>query len=131
MTFVNDPPNYRTVDRERDAVLQMLFSRGREINLFVLEWGGRRIPFWGEKRVGRDPASGTETLRWEVVRIGIGHDDGLPERTVPTYRFASAEEREAATALILEGLRVHESSPRSPNPLIVDVVLGREERRRG
>lgn len=125
--FVNDPPNYRTMDRERDAVLRMLFAGGRDIDVFVLGWGGRRIPFRAESRVGRDPTSGAETLLWEMVRVGIGHDDGrhgLPERTVPTCRFASVEEREAATALILEGLRAHGYSPRD-----TEAVLGPEERR--
>jgi hypothetical protein len=126
--FVNDPPNIRTVDCGRDVVLKKLFSLGREINFFVLDWGGRCIPFWANEHLGRDPASGAETLRWEVLRIGIGHNDGLPERTVPTYHFASAEEREAATALILEGLRIHGSLAQEREP-ITDAVLGPEDRR--
>ena len=116
------------MEHERDAVVRQLFSRGHDINLVVLDWGARRIPFWAEHRLGRDPVSGIETLRWEVARIGTGHKDGLLERTVPTYRFASAEERETATALIIEGLRVHGYSPRATKPLTTEVVLHPEGR---
>jgi hypothetical protein len=123
--WVYDEPNFRVVDQESGASLRRLLRRGYDINLFVLDWGGRRIPFWGEDSYDRDPVSDTELIRWKVGRLGLGYDSPIiPESSVESYRFASAEERATAIELILEGMRaLFELNPRIKRP-IVEVSLG-------
>jgi len=126
--WVYDGPNFRVVDEGSGASLTQLLRRGYEINLFVLDWGGRRIPFWGEFRNDRDPVSDILTVRWKVGRLGLGHNNPrTPESSVDSYRFASAEERATAIELILEGMRAYvlfRPRPSTHRAPIVEVSLG-------
>jgi hypothetical protein len=120
--FVNEPQNYRTVDHDRGAVLRMIMAGSSEYerpHLFVLEWGGRRIPFQAYAHYRQVEAVGIRALRWEVFGLGKGFET---RRESPAdYIFGSAEERTEAEALILEALRVHgivaiDNVPRSLRP---------------
>jgi len=124
------------VDPENDAAVGIVtWIREYGGIIGVLDWGGRRIGFHAEDSKSPHPAGGGAWItRWKVMRIPVHHPDReIPDRDVPMYRFVSAEERQAATALILEGLRVMSSGlPYSASPVVCVSLSdedGREVRR--
>lgn len=91
----------RTVDTARGLEIRPLAVKLNAPTSFLLQWGGRQIPF--EARLSKREKPHKASLVWMVVRVGSGDTREGPM----SYVFASAEEEGLARQYISEGLTAY------------------------